>query len=175
MLGTVAHSRNCRHEDNVITTIIIKTVCDPCQCWTLFRDPGLCAVETLSRDSAWVALCGSNGRSSILYPLCDLWTSNFIPPNLSFYFYKIGITLRPSSVGSCCPVTVYSNVPNTESGSHRHPTQATHYHPQEVASGPLPTSLPGQEATGYSSLSSLDQLPLDPVGSTFKIYPGSYP
>lgn len=133
------------------------------------------AVETLSRDSAWVALCGSNGRSSIFYPLCDLWTSNFIPPNFSFYFYKMGITIRPSSVGSCCPVTVYSDVPNTASESHRHPTQATHYRPQEVASGPLPPSLPGQEATGYSSLSSLDQLPLDPLGSTFKVYPGSYP
>ena len=91
--------------------------------WTLSRDPKLCAtvetaVETVSRDSVWVVTCSSNSPSPIVYLLCDFWTSNFIPPNLSLYFYKMGITIWLSSAGSCGPVTGCSDVPNTESESH---------------------------------------------------------
>ena len=144
---------------------------------TLSRDPKLCArletaVETVSRDSVWVVTCGSNSPSPIVYLLCDFWTSNFMPPNLSLYFYKMGITIWISSVGSCGPVTGYSDVPNTESESHKGPTPATYIHPKSYHTSPA--ELPAQEAAGYASLSSLDWSPLGPIGSTFKIYPGSH-
>lgn len=66
-------------DDSVTAASITEMASGQCWCWTLPRDPGLCAVletavGTLPGDAAWGVTCSSNSPSSIPHLLCDPWT-----------------------------------------------------------------------------------------------------